>query len=514
MKTCFVEELVKSAADTMFQGPFRLDRMTRGVTKRGKPYMRFSLTDRTGSIVAKWWECGDIGADGSLPSVYAVVSGRIELREDGPEVSLTAAPEWMPEPDDASDYELVAPLPLAELHRRLDTHIASIEDPRLRALVEKIFSDRAFRAKFDIAPAAESMHHVFRHGLLQHTVEVTDLAVAVANVQSTWGYLPVNRDLAITGALLHDIGKIDELERGAGGAYHVGRRGYFLGHIVSGMQRVNRAMNSVPDFSPDLRDIVLHLILAHHGKREWGSPVAPALPEAQIVHLADLAGVQLFYMQEASAGAAQEFVKVWKMDNQRIFTQALAELFGQDGGEQESAPSRVREASPTLAADEPTSSAFETLDAASRRSSVLSFRTASRGDVPEFRTRSLPLLGRAAAGTPIFAEERVEEYVDVEAEGLPSDPNLYLLRVAGESMSGDGIHDGDTVIARKQGQHDPSDIVVVYLKDREEAAIKRLARRADGSIVLESSNPEVAPIDIDDPGDVQVHGKVIGVLRS
>lgn len=514
MKTHYVDELIKSPRETQFRSTFRLDGVTRGITKFGKPFLRFRLTDRTGSIPAKWWDCGDAASDKPLPSIYAVVSGRVESREDGAEVNLTAAPEWIPQPENTDEYELLAPLSLSALKIRLDDHIQSIESRPLRAMVATIFQDDSFRKSFDFAPAAEQMHHVCRHGLLQHTVEVADLAAAIADVQKTWGYRSINRDLAVAGALLHDIGKVDELGRGADGAYRVTPRGYFIGHIVSGVQRVNRAINQTPDFPPGLKDIVLHLVLAHHGKREWGSPVTPALAEAQIVHLADQVDVQLFYLQEASAASSEDFTKAWKLGNQRLYTRSVDELLS-DGGDSGGRVHEVEE-SPFVSGENEILRRLNESRLQNGVSALPVFRTCKDTDAPghRFRTRRLPLVGRAAAGPPVLAEEYIEDYVDVDSDGLPADSQLYLLRVAGESMNGDGIHDGDLVVVRKQRLHRPADIVVVYLPDREEAAIKRLIRQPDGQVRLDSSNPAVLPIVIGDARNAQVHGRVVGIVRG
>ena len=145
------------------------------------------------------------------------------------------------------------------------------------ALLRAFFDDPVFRCGFDRAPAAMGMHHACVHGLMQHTLEVTDLAAAIADVQSRWGYPAVSRDLVVGGALLHDIGKVCELDWD-GPRYGYTRQGRFLGHIHIGSQAVIERTAAIPGFPPDLALTLQHGILSHHGKGEYGSPVPPCCP--------------------------------------------------------------------------------------------------------------------------------------------------------------------------------------------------------------------------------------------
>ena len=142
------------------------------------------------------------------------------------------------------------------------------------------------------------------------------------------------------------------------------------------------------------------------------------------------------------------------------------------------------------------------------------FRFHVRGDAPAFQTRRLPLRGRTAAGPPVLADDRVEEEFDVAAEGLPAGPGLFLLRVDGESMTGDGIQDGELIVVRPQQHHEPDAVLVCLNLDDDTVTIKRVERTAAGGLTLLSSSPAFAPIPIADPERFRVRGRVLGIVRG
>ena len=497
VKRLFVRDLHSLPNDACFEAEFAIKGVQLCSQKNGGRHLSFEIKDITGGIKAKWWNCDESHCQTLEAVRYGRVFGNVNDYQQRRSIIVTKIDD-LGIPGDLSDFEAVAALTFTELTRRLDAHVASIRNPHLTSLLGLVFKDAELRRSFEDAPAAMSNHHIYRHGLLQHTVEVTDIAVAVAEVQKTWGYASTaERDLVIAGALLHDIGKVYEFRWG-GHATGYTRRGELLGHITLGTQAVAMKITQVPGFPSLLREALLHIILAHHGKLEWGSAVVPMMPEALIVHAADLLDAQLFYMQEAEAQATEEFVWQRKLDDRRIFVRS--EMI---------APA-------TSEADDAASIASTVVPREGQRPAipVLRFATAGRS-VPEqsFETRRLPLIGSVAAGTPLAAEQSIEDYIDVEDSGLLSDPNTFLLRVRGESMAGDGIRDGDLVVVRPQGHHEPEDIVVALLRGDNEAAIKRVESRG-GEVFLISSNKDFAPIPIPDPGDLQVRGRVVARLQD
>ena len=172
--------------------------------------------------------------------------------------------------------------PVAELERELDTLLDSLHDPDLRALAEALLgadssTGRAFRRAF----AAQYNHHAYRSGLLEHSLQVAHAAAATAAI------LPgIDRDLAVCGALLHDIGKLDAYS-GDDTAVALNDTGKLIGEIPTGYYTVRRAIEQIPGFPPELAQALLHIILSHHGCLEHGSPVVPMTREALLVHTMD-----------------------------------------------------------------------------------------------------------------------------------------------------------------------------------------------------------------------------------
>ena len=167
-----------------------------------------------------------------------------------------------------------------ELLRELKKIVDTIEDPSIKKLLNDFFTDRNFIARFKLAPAAKKLHQAYLGGLIEHTALVVKLAVAVADF-----YPHVNRDLLIAGAFLHDIGKIAELEYDR--VFDYTDRGRLMGHLVIGARMVEEKIGSIKNFPEQTADLILHLILSHHGEMQYGSPVVPVLPEAVILHHID-----------------------------------------------------------------------------------------------------------------------------------------------------------------------------------------------------------------------------------
>ena len=256
-------------------------------TKRdGTEYLRMRLADRRASLPALLWDAGD---DGPLTGRPYAIDGVLEDHPRyGRQITLDhldpVADEDVPWDDllDGPDR------PVAALEADLELLIASVRDPHLHAVLERILgaetdSGRRFRAM----PAAKYHHHAYRHGLLDHSVAVAQLVSAAAVTLPS-----IDRDLAVTGALLHDIGKIEAYEADAGGA-ELSDVGKLLGEIPLGFCRVRSVIDALPDFPRETADALLHVVLAHHGRLEHGSPVVPCTREATLVHAMDALSGQM-----------------------------------------------------------------------------------------------------------------------------------------------------------------------------------------------------------------------------
>jgi 3'-5' exoribonuclease len=166
------------------------------------------------------------------------------------------------------------------MSRELHELIAGMGNPHLRALLQAVLRDSSIAEKFKIAPAAKSIHHACRGGLLEHVLSLCTLARLIAG-----HYKDVDLDLVLTGAVLHDIGKIEELSYQRSFGYS--SEGQLLGHIVIGLKILADKIREVPDFPPRLRTLVEHLVISHHGELEFGSPKVPSFPEALLLHHLD-----------------------------------------------------------------------------------------------------------------------------------------------------------------------------------------------------------------------------------
>jgi 3'-5' exoribonuclease len=188
-----------------------------------------------------------------------------------------------PIPEGSADARAFLPATyrdIEELLGFLQFHIQSVYDRDYRALLDSIFGDEAFLARFAEAPAAKSFHHAYLGGLLEHTVTVADLCDHVSQQ-----YARVDRDLLITAALLHDVGKVDELTYTASIDYS--ESGRFLGHVVLGVMFVSQRAKDAARLSERKLEPLLHAIVSHHGELEWGSPKRPKTLEALILHHVD-----------------------------------------------------------------------------------------------------------------------------------------------------------------------------------------------------------------------------------
>ncbi len=249
-------------------------------TKSGKPFLKLRLGDRTGTLDCMVWEAAEaLGAGFEVGDVVRVRGRTSEYRGC---VQMEAS-EIERVPHSTVDARLFLPATyrdVEELQGFLRYQIESVYDRDYRMLLEAIFGDPEFLTRFSDAPAATSFHHAYLGGLLEHTVTVADLCEHISQQ-----YGRIDRDLLVTIALLHDIGKVDELtyERTIG----YSDAGRFLGHVVLGVTLVSDQAARLADFPREKLHQLLHAIVSHHGELEWGSPKRPATLEALIVHHVD-----------------------------------------------------------------------------------------------------------------------------------------------------------------------------------------------------------------------------------
>ena len=248
--------------------------------KSGEPYLALTLADRSGQIEAKMWDNVADCIDGFEQDQFIKVKGLINKYNHRFQLTIHKLRRLEEAEIDFSDYLPKTTKDIDELWRTLEAFVATFQNPYLKALLGLFMGDGEIAAAYRAAPAAKTLHHAYIGGLLDHVVSLfrsCDLACR--------NYPQVNRDLLLTGAFLHDIGKIHELTYNRAFSYTT--RGQLLGHMVIELEMLHGKIAAVPNFPPELKTLLEHLIISHHGQYEFGSPKLPMFPEALMLHYLD-----------------------------------------------------------------------------------------------------------------------------------------------------------------------------------------------------------------------------------
>ncbi len=257
--------------------------------RNGEPWLRLSICDASGSAEAVCWEDAE-GLYATATTGSAVfLTGIFEVSERwGPKVKLSALRTAAEGEYDPTELAPESEVSLELLERDLRALVSTIQEPQLIELLDRFFAPGSEAwARFSEAPAAKVYHQAYRHGLLEHTLSVAQAVSAAAN------FFPgIDRDVAVTGALLHDIGKTEAYNSDPL-AIDLTDLGRLQGEIPLGYYLVRRKIEEIPGFDADLAQCILHIILSHHGSLEHGSPVVPATREAVLVHMIDNLGGRL-----------------------------------------------------------------------------------------------------------------------------------------------------------------------------------------------------------------------------
>ncbi len=250
------------------------------VAKNGKTYDNVTLQDKTNSLDAKIWDPSSAGIEDVDAPAYVEVSGDVKEFMGKLQMSITRLRVADPSEFDEGDFLPVSPYSVDSMYGKIMEFIDSVENPYLNKLLHSFFDDEEFAEQFKKHSAAKSVHHGFVGGLAQHTCFVTRLCDRFADLYSI-----LNRDLLITAAICHDIGKVRELSLFPENEYT--DEGQLLGHIVIGIQMISEKVAQIDGFPKDLSAELLHCIAAHHGEFEFGSPKKPAIAEAMALNMAD-----------------------------------------------------------------------------------------------------------------------------------------------------------------------------------------------------------------------------------
>ena len=250
------------------------------VSQKGSPYLNLKLRDMTGEVDGRVWdratEMNNIFQTGDIIRIQSyAVSFRNVVQLSISKITVVDDPAISP-----ADYLPSSASDSSEMFDSLMSIISTIENPHLKTLLELIFSNEEIADSFQKAPAAKGFHHAYIGGLLEHTLSVTQLLDLVAD-----HYQQANRDLIITGGILHDIGKIRELS--FKGSMNYTDEGRLIGHIVMAVELVDTKIAEISDFPKQLALELRHILLSHHGTLEYGSPKRPKTIEALIVNFID-----------------------------------------------------------------------------------------------------------------------------------------------------------------------------------------------------------------------------------
>jgi len=273
-------------------------------SRTGKSWLQLELSDRTGRIDGKMWDnFADADARFGRDDVVRV-QGRAKIYNEQIELTLE---QILPARED--EYDLADFLPhtkedVEQLYARLREAIAGAKNPWVTQLLASVVDDTAVVPKLKRAPAAMTMHHAYLGGLLEHIVSVIGLMDKVVD-----HYPGLDRGLLLAGVVLHDIGKIEELNYTRGFGYTT--EGHLLGHIAMGLTLVRRKIEAIPDFPQPLAVLIEHLILSHHGSHEFGSPQLPQFREAVVLHYLDDLDSKMAAMRATleSAGGEDEWTE-------------------------------------------------------------------------------------------------------------------------------------------------------------------------------------------------------------
>ena len=248
--------------------------------KNGEPYLALVLADRTGQIEAKMWDNVDEFVDAFEQDDFLKIKGLINKYKNRFQLTIHKLRRMEEGEIDFADYLPKTTKDIGELWQTLTEFVATFQNAHLKSLVELFMADPEIAERYRNAPAAKTLHHAYIGGLLDHVVSLFRSCDLICR-----NYPQINRDLLLTGAFLHDIGKLQELTYNRAFSYTT--RGQLLGHMIIELEMLQTKLAKLPDFPAELKTLLEHMIISHHGQYEFGSPKLPMFPEALMLHYLD-----------------------------------------------------------------------------------------------------------------------------------------------------------------------------------------------------------------------------------
>ncbi|HKF05394.1 MAG TPA: OB-fold nucleic acid binding domain-containing protein [Candidatus Sulfotelmatobacter sp.] len=270
--------------------------------KTGEPYLALTLGDRSGQLEAKMWDNVDEVLDAFEQDDFLKVKGLINKYKQRFQLTIHKLRKLGESEIEFADYLPKTTKDIDELWRTLVNFVSGLQNPHLKGLVQAFMADPEISAAYRNAPAAKTLHHAYIGGLLDHVVSLFRSSDLICR-----NYPQINRDLLLTGAFLHDIGKIHELTYNRSFTYST--KGQLLGHMVIELEMLQAKLAKLPGFPDELKTLVEHLIISHHGEYEFGSPKLPMFPEALMLHYLDdldskMEAMRAHFEREASLDGA------------------------------------------------------------------------------------------------------------------------------------------------------------------------------------------------------------------
>lgn len=265
-------------------------------------YLSLVLKDRSSKKLARIWENAEEADQVLAVGEVIKVDGEAEKFNDRIQIRLFQFRAAKPGEFEWEDMLPSSPRPLDEMMLELKGYLKGVNHPQLKELLDYFFKNQAFLTDFCQAPASKQIHHAYRHGLLEHTLEILRLAETTVSL-----YPQLNDQLLYTGILLHDIGKLRELEWYLSTDYST--EGELLGHVLLSNEMLETAFKALKAFPPELALQIKHMVASHHGRYEWGSPRRPKTLEAIALHQLENASVQVnrFAMLLDESGGGEEW---------------------------------------------------------------------------------------------------------------------------------------------------------------------------------------------------------------
>jgi 3'-5' exoribonuclease len=272
-----------------------------GVTKTGNAYLKLKLVDRSGEIEGRIWTLAETFAESFEKDDFVHVIGKAVSFQEHLQLNITHIGKVGEEEILFSDFFPSAEKDVDEMFQSLLDISQQIKNPHLSRLLQLFWEDESFTKRFKMAPASKWLHHNYLGGLLEHTLSLVQLVL-----KNVGHYNALNLDLLLTGSILHDLGKVDELTYQR--SFDYSDEGRLLGHIILGIEKMEDKIRQLPDFPKDLSTLLKHLLLSHHGQYIWGSPKRPMTLEAVMLHYLDdmdakMNGIQQFIKKRVPDGS-------------------------------------------------------------------------------------------------------------------------------------------------------------------------------------------------------------------